>query len=179
MLPRCCQSHANISTTFSIASRCVSSITCAYVFIVIDMLLCPRISLTTFGCTPWASRKLAQLCRKSWNRMSGSPGRRSTRLKDARRQLAWMKVPFLPGNTRLLFFQHAPAASCFNRICCRCSLSMSTSTVGSASFRTPEGVLLLLTFNVLFSKSMSSQVNLISSFWRKPRLSATRYNKLW
>src|SRR5215217_138951 len=37
------------------------------------MLEYPSISLTILGCTPFVSSKVAQVCLRSWNLMSGSP----------------------------------------------------------------------------------------------------------
>ena len=40
---------------------------------------CPRTSITTRSGTPCTSSRLAALCRRSWNRIRGSPASRSSR----------------------------------------------------------------------------------------------------
>src|SRR4028118_908066 len=48
---------------------------------VIDTLECPSISETIFGWTPFVSNRVAQVCLRSWKRMSGSPARLSSGVK--------------------------------------------------------------------------------------------------
>jgi hypothetical protein len=46
------------------------------------MVACPRSSCTNLGCTPRPSSSVAQVCRRSWKRISGRPAFLSNGLKD-------------------------------------------------------------------------------------------------
>jgi hypothetical protein len=50
-------------------------LTWLYTSSVVETLECLSTSETIFGCTPFVSRSVAQVCLRSWKRMFGSPAR--------------------------------------------------------------------------------------------------------
>jgi hypothetical protein len=77
------------------------------------MEACPIKCWTIFGCTPRPSNRVAQVWRRSCQRMSGNPARRSRGLKYLLTMFwASIGVPFEDANTRPWSCHFAPALSC-------------------------------------------------------------------
>ena len=56
----------------------------------------PRISWTIFGCSPLENIRVAKVCRRSWNLISGNPARLSKGLKERLSRLLGLNgVPIL------------------------------------------------------------------------------------
>lgn len=97
--------EASLSAS-SIANAAASprpGITWLQVSSVMETFACPSISETIFGWTPLVSSSVAQVCLRSWKRMSGRPARRSRGLKCREHKLSpSVGLPERLGNTRPL-----------------------------------------------------------------------------
>lgn len=82
--------EASLSAS-SIANAAASprpGITWLQVSSVMETFACPSISETIFGWTPLVNSSVAQVCLRSWKRMSGRPARRSRGLKCREHKLS-------------------------------------------------------------------------------------------
>ena len=79
------------------------------------MVACPSSSCTTFACSPFDSRMVAHVWRRSWNLICGSPAFVSSGLKERCVRLwRFRGVPIYVANTRPFSRHREPARSIFS-----------------------------------------------------------------
>src|SRR5215207_630504 len=107
-----------------------------------EMVAWPKSSWTNFEWTPFLSSKVAQVCRRSWKRLLGSPARSRRGLKERLWRL-WrlMGVPTTEQNTRLLSCHLVPTIVLSSSCLWRCLLKTSTAPSVSVTFLRLLGLL--------------------------------------
>src|SRR5918994_213107 len=106
------------------------------------MLPCPKRCWTIFGCTPRERSKVAQVWRRSCQRISGNSARRSRGLKYLFTMFCASRgVPFEEANTRPFSCHFPPALSCSSSCLLRWLLRASTALWGKSMVRASRGVL--------------------------------------
>ena len=132
--------------------------------------------------TPCASKNVAAVCRRSWNRMSGSSAFLKSALNAFVRLLGSKGVPMPVGNTKPLSRQREPAASLSSSWPTRWERSAETTTSGSATVRRDRADFGSTrchrfstrwsdarTWRTLASKSTASHFKPRASPWRKTK----------